>query len=186
VVTLTVTVAAPAILTDLVDVGIYSGENLSFTLVASGIPTPVYRWYYNETNLLSGESGTSLLLTNVQAGQAGSYHAVASNYLGSVTSRVATLTVSNVAPTFVVLPPATTNVAVGATAVVTTQVVGSQPMTFQWYFTPDGELGATPLDGQTNAVLTIPSFQLANVGLYTLIAENSFGTPDVQVRIETP
>ena len=69
-----------------------AGNNLTFTVDASGFPSPNYQWQFNGQNL-AGQIAASLSLTNVQFANAGGYSVVVTNAYGSVTSAVAQLTV---------------------------------------------------------------------------------------------
>ena len=68
------------------------GTNVTFQLTTTGTAPLVYQWMFDGTNL-AGATAETLLLTNVQPTQAGSYAAVISNVAGSITSAVANLTV---------------------------------------------------------------------------------------------
>ena len=68
------------------------GNTNAFVAAASGSPAPGLRWWFNGSALTAATNGT-LVLSNVQPANAGSYALVASNAFGSVTSVVATLTV---------------------------------------------------------------------------------------------
>lgn len=70
-----------------------AGGAVSLTAAANGFPEPTYQWYKGSTPL-SGQTGTSLVLTNLQAGDAGAYHLVATNSVNSATSSDATLVVN--------------------------------------------------------------------------------------------
>jgi Immunoglobulin domain/Immunoglobulin I-set domain len=70
-----------------------SGANVTFSVLASGAETLVYRWRLNNTNVAGG-TGSTLLVSDVQPAKAGAYTALVSNLVGSVTSRVATLALS--------------------------------------------------------------------------------------------
>jgi hypothetical protein len=69
------------------------GSNVTFTSIADGIPTPTYQWFFNETNLISNETNSSLTLSNLQVSNSGFYSMVASNSAGSATSAVVALVV---------------------------------------------------------------------------------------------
>jgi pectate lyase len=60
--------------------------------VASGTAPLTYQWKFGST-AISGATGASLTLTNVQSANAGSYTVTVTNSVGSVTSTAATLTV---------------------------------------------------------------------------------------------
>jgi hypothetical protein len=53
-----------------------------------------YQWYYNTTVRLLNQTGTNLVLNNIQLGNAGDYTVVITNAVGAVTSTVARLTVT--------------------------------------------------------------------------------------------
>jgi hypothetical protein len=69
-----------------------TGSTATFTVAASGKPTPTYQWRFNG-NQLTGETNTSLVINNVQDVNTGSYDVVVSNDIGSVTSNTATLNI---------------------------------------------------------------------------------------------
>jgi metallophosphoesterase (TIGR03768 family) len=70
-----------------------AGANVQFFVRATGKPAPTYKWSFNGA-AISGATGSSLNLTNVQSGDAGNYAVTVTNAGGAVTSRQATLTVS--------------------------------------------------------------------------------------------
>jgi uncharacterized delta-60 repeat protein/M6 family metalloprotease-like protein len=74
-----------------------AGRAATFTVAASGLPTPTYQWRKGAA-AISGATSATLTVTNVQTANAGDYDVVVTNSAGSVTSPVATLTV-NAAPT---------------------------------------------------------------------------------------
>ena len=72
------------------------GGTAAFTVVAGGEPPLSYQWQHETTNL-AGASGASLVLSNVQPADAGTYAVRVTNAVGSVISSNALLTVSTVA-----------------------------------------------------------------------------------------
>jgi hypothetical protein len=82
---------------------VFAGDTVSFTLGASGADPLGYQWRRNGTNIpvLVNSTATNnvLVLSNVQVADSGSTFAcVVSNYAGSVTSSVASLTVAAYTP----------------------------------------------------------------------------------------
>ena len=69
------------------------GSTTSFNVVA-GPPPLTYQWFYNTNTLLGGATNGSLVLTNLQFNQSGTYSVVVSNAYGSTTSSVAVLTMN--------------------------------------------------------------------------------------------
>ncbi len=76
------------------------GSQATFSAVAHGAQPLSYQWLFNGTKLmdsgnLSGATTSTLTITGVQLGDAGSYSVLITNTFGSVTSSVAVLTVQN-------------------------------------------------------------------------------------------
>jgi hypothetical protein len=71
-----------------------TGSNATFTVTATGTAPLQYQWQRAGTNL-DGSTATTLMLANLVTGDAGSYRVIVTNWVGSVTSAVATLTVTN-------------------------------------------------------------------------------------------
>ncbi|MDX1953336.1 MAG: LamG-like jellyroll fold domain-containing protein [Verrucomicrobiota bacterium] len=67
------------------------GGNATFTVAGMG-QNLVYQWFFG-TELLTGATNSSLVLSNIQSSAAGGYSVVLANELGSVVSRTALLTV---------------------------------------------------------------------------------------------
>lgn len=68
------------------------GDNVEFTIAATGVPDPEYQWQYNSISI-SGETTTTLRLPNVSPDNDGEYRCIVSNKAGATTSSVAILTV---------------------------------------------------------------------------------------------
>jgi len=69
-----------------------AGEDVAFTVLASGAPPPSYQWQFNGTNI-NGANTWTLNLRNVRSASAGIYTVVVGNSLGSVVSSPAFLTI---------------------------------------------------------------------------------------------
>ena len=88
---------------------VLTNTTVTFTVTALGAPTLSYQWQKDSTNLVdggnvSGSATATLTLTDVQDADAAGYTVVITNAIGSVTSSNATLTVTEVAPAFVLQP----------------------------------------------------------------------------------
>ena len=70
------------------------GNNVTFTVVASGSANLFYQWYFNTNTLVASATNGALTLANIQSTNAGIYSVVITSSAGSVTSTNAFLTVS--------------------------------------------------------------------------------------------
>lgn len=172
--TLTVYVP-PGISTQPANQAVNQGQNASFSVVASGSPPFSYQWNFNGSPL-AGASNSSLLLTNVQASQAGNYNVVVSNPAGSVASQVATLTV-NVPPTITTQPQSQTLIQ-GQSLALSVAAGGTTPFTYQWYFNGSRTGGNSP-------TLTVSSVYPGNAGNYVVTVANVAGTVTSAVAMVT-
>ncbi len=161
---LTVT-AAPIITGQPQSVTVSVGQTAAFTVVAQG--TPSYQWYFNGT-AISGQTGSTLSLSNVTAASAGSYTVVATNSHGAATSSAAVLSIS-AAPSFIV-QPSSQSVVSGTTVVLSAAAGGSPAPTLQW------KLNGVAVFGGTGARLVISGATASNAGTYTCTATNASGT----------
>ena len=83
---------SPKITLQPLSVSVAPGGNAAFNFAACGAGPLAWQWQHGGTNLPGGTDAL-LSLTNVLAGNAGSYRATVTNTYGSATSAVATLTV---------------------------------------------------------------------------------------------
>ena len=84
---------APAFTTEPASQAVCLNGSVTFTANASGTPAPTYQWRKNGTNI-PGETGTTLTINPVLAGDAANYDIVVTNSCGAVTSSPANLSVS--------------------------------------------------------------------------------------------
>ena len=82
----------PAIVSQPDSVTVDPGATATFAVAATGSVPLSYQWRRNGL-ALTGATGTSLTLTNVQSADAGSYSVTVTNHLGSVSSNPAVLSV---------------------------------------------------------------------------------------------
>ena len=94
----TIPALAPVITTQPRSQTVLPGASLACRVLVAGDPPLGYRWYFNGA-FIPGATNVSLLLSNAQVANAGSYAVAVSNISGSVTSRPALLRVNtNVHP----------------------------------------------------------------------------------------
>ena len=160
----------PAITTQPTNQSAAVGQTATFNVVASGTAPLSYQWYFNTNTLLPNKTNAVLTLTNVQTTNAGGYSVVVANSAGSATSVVATLTVTNVAPS-ITTQPTNQTVGVDGNATFSVSATGTAPLSYQWYFNTD-----PPLTGKTNATLTLNNVQTNDAGGYSVVVANSAGS----------
>jgi len=179
VLTVSAAASAPAFTTQPTSQSVTTGANVTFTVAVSGNPTPTIQWKKGGTDI-AGATSLTLTLNNVQASDAATYTAVATNASGTATSNGAVLTVSAAAsaPAFTTQPSSQT-VTAGGTAVFTVAVTGNPTPTLQW------KKGGTDIAGATSATLTLNNVQAADAANYTVVATNSAGSATSSVATLT-
>ena len=162
--------AAPTITTSPTDVTVTTGAVATFTVVASGNPTPTYQWQKGGANI-PGATSATYTIASVVTGDAGNYAAVVTNSRGSATSASATLTVSAAltAPSITTQPLSQT-VTAGNSVTFTAAASGNPTPTYQW------KKGGVIISGATGATYTIASTGPGDAGSYTVVATNGSGT----------
>lgn len=69
------------------------GADVAFRISADGAEPLSYQWYFNRTNVLTGQTSSNLSLVNLDTNQAGNYSVVLSNAFGNAASDPARLLV---------------------------------------------------------------------------------------------
>jgi glucose/arabinose dehydrogenase len=98
---------SPAITDQPDNVTVSQGQPATFSVSATGTAPLSYQWRKNNVNI-AGATSATLTITSAQSSDAGNYQVVVSNAAGSVTSGIATLTVTafNAQPTATITLPA--------------------------------------------------------------------------------
>jgi hypothetical protein len=164
-----------------------AGQNVSFSLTASlGTPAATVAWYQivgNTSNLISGATSTTLSLNHVLAGNSGGYYAILKNSASSVTSSVATLTVTG--DPAILTQPASVEAFQNGTAEFTVGVAATSPA-YQWYQF-DGVSAYAPLvngaqpsgsvvSGATTGTLTFTGVQPADATNFVVVVTDNYGS----------
>jgi hypothetical protein len=155
---------------------VVGGATTSMSVTAVGLPTLTYQWLVNGVAVqngtrISGANTNSLVITNVQGADAGTYTVLVGNGNGNVTSPGAILQVSPAIAT----PPANSTVTVGDTAHLAVAGNGSGNVTYQWLFNGVAVLDDGRISGNTTPSLSITSVQTRDGGNYTVQVKNSLG-----------
>jgi alpha-tubulin suppressor-like RCC1 family protein len=161
---------APVIVAQPASALVTTGAPVSFTVVATGSPNPVYQWRKGGVPIL-GANNPTYNLASTTAADAGSFDVVVTNVAGSVTSAAALLTVTP-APTAPVITaqPASQTAAAGSSVTFTVAASGLPAPTFQW------RRGTTAIAGATGATLTLNNVSAGDAGSYTVVVTNSVGS----------
>jgi hypothetical protein len=155
-----------------------SGTYLFFGVLANGSQLVGYQWYFNTTSNYSGATqltdgakyyGSEALqvtVTNLAPTDDGFYYAVITNNYGSVTTRLASLTVFAAPAIAAQYPVSYTNVSTlyaGANPTYSILASGAQPISYFWY--TNGILDATA----TSPSLTLPNVQTGSFTNYCIL-----------------
>lgn len=162
---------APLVATPLENQAVCVGQTAIFSTTVEGGTGPYaypfsFQWYNGQT-ALTGQTNSSLILTNVAATDAGTYTVIVTGSCGAPVTNSATLTIN--ANISVTVPPADATSCPGTTANFSVNATGTD-LSYQWY------QGATLLTGQTNSTLTIGSVTAANAGTYSVVITGACGT----------
>jgi hypothetical protein len=127
-----------------------------------------YQWKFNGTDL-PGATNCFLSLPQIQPTSAGGYSVVVSNLISSTLSHTAIVSVVAAKPSFLKHPVSQT-VWRGTNLTFAAVTDGSLPQTFQWH------LNGSALNGATDASLSISNVQRANLGAYSVVVSNNYGS----------
>lgn len=165
-----------AIITHPQSTNVIQGSNVTFSVTAQGAQPLIYQWFFNGAAVPT-LTNSSFTITNVQSTNAGQFFVIVTNSFNSVTSDVATLTVTlitNSAPTITQQPQSRTN-GLGTTVSFSVTATGTPTLFYQWFFQGTNFV-FTGIPGATNSTFTIANIQMTNQGNYLVVVTNNFGT----------
>ena len=167
--TFTVTVLVPPYITNQPSfISVLANSNASIIVGAFGTLPLSYQWAFAGT-VIADATNSTLIVSNAQSINEGYYQVTMANSLGTATSGPILLRVLP-SKALIVSGPQSISVPAGTQAEFNANVVGSAPLTLQWY--KNGAL----LAGAVSSQLIIPNAQAADAGTYQLLASNSLGT----------
>jgi hypothetical protein len=144
-----------------------TGTTVTFTVtVPRGIPLS-YQWFSDQAGAITDATNATLILSNIQSADAGSYFVTVSNAYGSADSSEATLTVN--VPPAIGMQPQNFTVLAGQNAGFTVSATGTEPLFYQWQFN-----GTDLLDG-TTATLLVTNATADQAGSYAVTITNMAG-----------
>ncbi len=156
---------------------VVNGSRATLSVAATGTTPLSYQWQFNGTNLptanFSSSTNATLTLSQVSAVLAGPYEVIITNAWGSVTSRVAVL--SLVYPPAITNQPMSQNIINGSNAVFSVAATGTAPLAYQWQFNGINLTDGGNLSGSATASLTLTGAGTNNAGDYDVIITNAWG-----------
>ena len=151
-----------------------AGSTAVFTASNSPAGWYEYVWKFG-TNVLAGQTNSSLVLSNAISVDAGTYTVTVTGECGSATNS-ATLTVNT---NLTVSGPFSLSVCPDSTANFAVTAFGTGPFTYQWKF------GTNVLAGETNSSLTVLGAGPTNVGTYSVVVSGSCGSVTRSATLKT-
>ena len=136
--------------------------------VAVSSSTPVTYQWTKDSFTLPGATGATLVVTGASTNESGGYYVAVSNAAGLVYSQTAQVRFGY--PAGIGTPPESTEAIAGGTATFSVVASGTPPFTYVWR--RDG----SAMSGQTNAVLTLGPVSATNMGTYSVVVSNLWGS----------
>jgi hypothetical protein len=158
---------APSITQQPTNQTVVAGTVATLSVTATGTQPLSYQWFFG-TNGLAGATNGSLVLTNVQAANAGTYAVTITNIAGGVTSSNAVITVVFV-PSIKRQPAPLQLMILGCTATFSATVSGTPPLIYQWL------KNGSALNNQTNLSFVLSNVQSSDFATYNLAVTNGYG-----------
>ncbi|HTB82843.1 MAG TPA: FG-GAP-like repeat-containing protein, partial [Candidatus Sulfotelmatobacter sp.] len=147
----------------------------TFSSAASGTTPLAYQWLFNGTNLVRATNST-LVVTNVQPGNAGTYALLVTNTYGLALSSNAVLSVIGFPPV-ITNQPVGERITVGCSATFGVGVSGTTPFNYQWW------KASAVISGQTNSSLVLPNVQTNDFAGYFVTISNVEGSTTSSVAV---
>jgi hypothetical protein len=180
---------APTFTNQLFGQAAFTGDTVSFTIVASGTQPISYQWRINGKNLsnsaiVSGVNEPTLTLTNVNPTYTAFYSVIATNSAGSVESNLVELAVSNLptktqAPVIITNPDSKT-AAIGETLSFSGSATALPEPSYRWQKDGVDLANVGNVQGADTNTLTLYGVAATDGGKYTLVATNTVGTATSQ------
>ncbi len=166
----TVTIGDLPVITSASSATFRATEASSFTVTATGTPTPVYL-ISGQPSWLSIDTTTGVLSGTPPADAVGTIPLTVFADNGGSASQAFTLTITpaNVAPS-VTTQPAAIAVNPGQSATFSVAVAGTGPFSYQW------RRNASPITGASGSSYSVANAQLGNAGSYSVTITNSAGS----------
>ena len=140
--------APPVITTQPVSLTVTASEMATFSVSATGYPTPIFQWYRGTTQI-TGATGSSYGFATVLADNLAQFKVVVTNPGATVTSNVVVLTVTPPVLPAITTQPADTAQTEGKWVNFSVAATGRPAPTYQWYRRSAGSAVFTLITGAT-------------------------------------
>jgi hypothetical protein len=156
-----------SITTQPVGLALNAGATGALSVSVTGTAPLTYQWFRNGEAIL-GANARAHTISGATEADAGSYHVVVTNPVGTVSSNPVAVTINT--PPSLVSQPLPVNVNPGAPASFSVVASGTSPMTYQW------RRNGVAIAGATASVYSIAATQATSAGSYDVVVTNVAGT----------
>ncbi len=170
-----------------------AGAKATFSVSVTGSTPPVsYQWRKDDLDLsdggkIFGVTNATLSISNLDRTFGGGYSVKVTDAEGSVTSRMAVLTVND---PFITNQPVNQVLHAGTNAMFQVGAAGAGPLTFRWLKAGVALNDGGTIAGASSANLTISNASFGDAGTYAVRVTNSFGdvvtSSNAELRIIDP
>ena len=166
----------PAITSQPASQTVSAGQIATFSVVATGTGSLTYQWQRNGSNIPGATAPAYSTSATTPSDNGAQFAVVISCSAGTVSSNLATLTVSatpsitsNIAPSITGQPVGQTVMA-GQTASFSASATGTAPLSYQWH------KNGSAITGATSYIYTTPATTISDNGAqFTVMVSNSIG-----------
>jgi uncharacterized repeat protein (TIGR03803 family) len=156
------------------------GGTATFTVGTASNVLLFFQWQDGGTNLsdggnVFGSASSTLIISNVNAADVGTYKVVVSNAANVAVSHGASLTITSSAPV-IISQPVSQAAPQGATATFTVAAAGNAPLFYQWQWNTTNLTDGGNVSGSTSNVLSLMNLSPTNAGTYDVIVSNTLGS----------
>jgi hypothetical protein len=141
--------------------------NVVFTVAATGTAPLSYQWSDIYGNPIPWGTNATLILTNVLSSQAGSYQVAVTNYYGGPVTTNVNLSVTTTPELLSDITPSNVTVYASVPVTLSVSVVGTPPLSYQWYQNSIAVPNATNTTYTFAALLGTSTYYVSVTNIYS-------------------